>query len=173
DLPRLRLAVPRPKPQPQPAMVRHGGLRQPRQGTASLQTQEEGECIMRYRAPVVLALLLALSAGCQREAEDYISVDGKIVIFNIRLARAYYALTLNRKEATPDGAVVIAEFENPAGGEALVSRQKVFPNMKRIDLQSPDVECVVADRPYRISIRLEDQSGKILQTIDTTLSSTI
>lgn len=128
---------------------------------------------MRYRAPVVIALLLALSAGCQREAEDYISVDGKIFIFNIRLARAYYALTLNRKEATPDGAVVIAEFENPAGGEALVSRQKVFPNMKRIDLQSPDVECVVADRPYRISIRLEDQSGKILQTIDTTLSSTI
>ena len=40
--------------------------------------------------------LLALSAACQREKTEYISVQGKIFIFNIRLARAYYTLNLNR-----------------------------------------------------------------------------
>ena len=36
--------------------------------------------------PTLLAALLA--TGCQREAEDYVSVNGKVFIFNIRTARA-------------------------------------------------------------------------------------
>jgi hypothetical protein len=118
-------------------------------------------------------MLLALSASCQREKADYISVQGKIFIFNIRLARAYYALNLNRLEATPDNSVVRAEFEDPAGGPALVSEQKVFAKMTRIDLQSPDLNCVVADRPYKIHITLRGADGKVLQTLDTTLTSTL
>lgn len=117
--------------------------------------------------------LLALSASCQREKTDYISVNGKIFIFNIKLARAYYMLDLNRLQATPDNSVATAEFENPAGGPPLVTEQKVFPKMTRIDLQSPDVNCVVAGKPYKIHITLKDPDGNVLQTLDTTLASTL
>lgn len=127
------------------------------------------------RAVVIIAGLAALlvAAGCQRKAEDYITINGKVFIFNIRNARAFYMLTLNRLPATPDDAVVVVEFENPAGGPPLVKEQKVFPKMMRIDLQSPDVDCVVTDKPYNIHIVLRSADGKTLQTIDTTLNSTL
>jgi hypothetical protein len=117
--------------------------------------------------------MLALSASCQREKTDYFSINGKIFIFNIKLARAYYMLDLNRLKATPDNSVARAEFENPAGGPVLVTEQKVFPEMTRIDLQSPDINCVVADKPYKIHITLRDPDGKELQAMDTTLTSTL
>jgi hypothetical protein len=124
---------------------------------------------------VILSLLLAgtLLSSCQREPEDYISIKGKVFIFNIRLARAFYMLTLNRLPTTPDDAVVVAEFENPAGGPPLIKEQKVFPKMMRIDLQSPDVNCVVTGKPYKIRIMLKNAAGEELQTIDTTLNSTL
>jgi hypothetical protein len=121
--------------------------------------------------PALAALLV--TAGCQREAEDYVSINGKVFIFNIRYARAFYMLTLNRLPATPDDAVVVAEFENPAGGAPLIKEQKVFPKMTRIDLQSPDVDCVVTDKPYKIKIMVRSANGETLQTIDTTLVSTL
>lgn len=121
--------------------------------------------------PALAALLLA--GGCQREAADYITINGKVFIFNIRDARAFYMLTLNRLPATPDDAVVTAEFEDPAGGPPLVKEQKVFPKMARIDLQSPDIDCVVTDKPYNIHVVLKSAEGETLQTIDTTLNSTM
>ncbi|MDB5525585.1 MAG: hypothetical protein JWM58_3348 [Rhizobium sp.] len=128
---------------------------------------------MRKMLLLPALMLLALPASCQRENAEYISVQGKIFIFNIRLARAYYAINLNRLAATPDNSVVVAEFEDPAGGPPLVSEQKVFPKMTRIDLQSPDLNCIAADRPYKIHITLRDNGGKVLQTLDTTLKSTL
>ena len=121
--------------------------------------------------PALLAALLL--TACQREAPEYISINGKVFIFNVRLARAFYMLTLNRLEATPDDAVVIAEFEDPAGGPPLIKEQKVFPKMTRIDLQSPDVNCVVTGKAYKIKITLKSADGEALQTIDTTLNSTL
>lgn len=128
---------------------------------------------MRALIAIPVLALLAFAAGCQREAEDYISVNGKVFIFNIRNARAFYMLTLNRLPATPDGAVVVAEFENPAGGPPLVKEQKVFPKMTRIDLQSPDVDCVATGKPYKITVTLRSPEGGTLQTIETTLNSTL
>jgi hypothetical protein len=121
--------------------------------------------------PILLAGLL-LSA-CQREAEDYVTIKGKVFIFNVRLARAFYMLTLNRLEAMPNDAVVTAEFENPAGGPPLVKEQKVLAKTSRIDLQSPDVNCVVTGRPYKIKITVRSAAGETLQTLETTLNSTL
>lgn len=128
---------------------------------------------MRTRLFLPALILLGLAASCQRETIDYISIQGKIFIFNIRMAEAYYALNLNRLKAAPDNSVVTVEFENPAGGPPLVSEQKVFPKMTRIDLQSPRLNCVVTGKPYKIHITLKDADGTVLQTLDTTLTSTL
>ncbi|MDB5554243.1 MAG: hypothetical protein JWL86_4227 [Rhizobium sp.] len=124
---------------------------------------------------VVIPILLAglLLSACQREAEDYITIKGKVFIFNIRVASAFYMLTLNRLPITPDDAVVVVEFEDPAGGPPLVKEQKVFPKMTRIDLQSPDLNCVVTGKAYKIKITLKSADGEELQTINTTLNSTL
>jgi hypothetical protein len=124
-------------------------------------------------ASVPLLAAMLLLGGCQRATEDYITINGKVFIFNIRYARAFYMLTLNRLPATPDDAVVVAEFEDPAGGPPLVKEQKVFPRMTRIDLQSPDLNCIVTGRPYSIRIMLKSAQGETLQTIETTLISTL
>lgn len=128
---------------------------------------------MRTLATLSVLLALVFAGGCQREAEEHVSINGKVFIFNIRVARAFYMLTLNRLPSTPDDAVVTAEFEDPAGGPVLIKEQKVFPKMTRIDLQSPDIDCVVAGKPYRIHIVLRNAEGRELQTIDTTLTSTL
>lgn len=128
---------------------------------------------MRTLATMSVLLALMLAGGCQRAAEEYISINGKVFIFNIRVARAFYMLTLNRLPSTPDNAVVVVEFEDPAGGPPLVKEQKVFPRMTRIDLQSPDIDCVAVGKPYKIHIVLRDAEGRELQTIDTTLTSTL
>ena len=128
---------------------------------------------MRTIVAVTTLSLLVLASGCQRDDSDYVSINGKVFIFNVRLARAFYMLTLNRLASVPDDAVVRAEFENPAGGPVLVREQKVFPKMTRIDLQSPDLTCVVADRPYAIHITVKAADGTLLQTLDTTLTSTL
>jgi hypothetical protein len=119
------------------------------------------------------ALTVLALAGCQREDTDYLSINGKIFIFNVRLSKAYYTLNLNRLAGVPDGSMVTAEFENPAGGAPLSVTKKVFPKMTRIDFQSPDLDCIVADKPYAITITLRDPGDKEMQTIKTTLASTL
>ena len=40
-------------------------------------------------------------------------------------------------------------------------------------LESPPLTCVVKDRPYAVSIRIEDADGTVLQTIETTMTSSL
>lgn len=126
--------------------------------------------------PIVTALLLALAflVGCQREdIGEPLKLSGKIFIFNYRVAQATYVVTLARNGPLPEPSFVEASFENPAGGAALVTRSRIFPFWEKVSLESPPVHCVVKDRPYAISIRILDGSDTVLQTIETTLTSSL
>ncbi|KQV43378.1 MULTISPECIES: hypothetical protein [unclassified Rhizobium] len=117
--------------------------------------------------------LLALSA-CQRETSDEpLQLSGKIFVFNYRLAYATYMVTLNKKEPVPEGSVVVATFENPAGGEPLLLERKVFTKQEKIVLESPDVTCVRKQKPYAVTIELKGPDGDLLQTVKTTVTSTL
>ncbi|MET0597816.1 MAG: hypothetical protein ABWZ57_08095, partial [Mesorhizobium sp.] len=65
----------------------------------------------------------------------------------------------------------VATFENPAGGEAIVVRKPIWPNTDKTTIESPPLRCVVKDRPYKVSIVIEGPDGALLQTIDTTMTS--
>ena len=89
---------------------------------------------------LILLPLALLLAACQRETgPDPLKLSGKMFVFNYRLAYATYMVTLERTEPVPDGSVVKAEFENPAGGAPLTLERKLFPNLKRVALESPDI----------------------------------
>lgn len=117
-------------------------------------------------------LAFAVIGGCQREAdEQLVELSGRIFVFNYRVATASYLVTLRKTGHIPEGSVAEAAFENPSGGDALTTREKIFAIDDRITLESPHLHCVVKDKPYTVTISILDKSGKLLQKIDTSITS--
>jgi hypothetical protein len=126
---------------------------------------------------VVAALIAALAIGACRDTgkdsgDKLFEISGKIFLFNYRLARATYMVTLRPLQPMVDGQVAVASFQDPAGGAPLVVEQKVWPKLDKVTLESPALTCVVKDKPYAIAISIKDSDGTVLQKIDTTLMST-
>lgn len=126
---------------------------------------------MRKYLAILLPLALALAA-CQRETGgDPLKLTGKMFVFNYRLAYATYLVTLEQMAPLPDGTVVKAEFENPAGGAPLALERRIFPNLPKVVLESPDVTCVRKARPYKVTIAVVGPDGGRLQSIETQVTS--
>jgi hypothetical protein len=125
------------------------------------------------KAIAVLGICSALMTGCQREMEKMVEVTGHMFVFNYRVASATYLVTLRKTSPIPEGAVAVAEFENPAGGDPIVVREKVFPAWDKITLQSPGVHCVRKDKTYMVKIQLIDAAGKTLQDLQTQFVSDV
>ncbi|MBO0128134.1 hypothetical protein [Agrobacterium sp. OT33] len=120
---------------------------------------------------LIIAAALGLSA-CQRdEPREVAKVSGRMFVFNYRVAVATYLVTLQRIAPIRDGSKLEATFENPRGGPDLTTSDRIFPADEKIAVQSPPVECVKQDRPYRVTIRIKGPEGDILQTIETTIRS--
>jgi hypothetical protein len=134
----------------------------------------EGARFFRW---IVLSVFFAgaLGLGACRDAGegDYLNVSGKIFVFNYRIAQATYLLTLAKIRPLPDGSMLETTFENPAGGDPFIVRQKVWPTMDKITVESPPIKCVKANREYKVSMRLEDASGNLLQTIERKMISDV
>lgn len=127
----------------------------------------------RSRA-ILVSLFLApiMLAGCRDTGEgNLFEISGRLVVFNYREAKVAYVVTLNPLRPIGEGQKAITTFENPAGGDALVVTQKLLPSHKKVTIESPPLECVVKDRPYKVSIRIEGPDGGLLQAIDTTMIS--
>ncbi|AWM24333.1 hypothetical protein N181_04980 [Sinorhizobium fredii USDA 205] len=125
---------------------------------------------------IVLSTLIAAAAlaGCQRETgPDPLKLTGKMFVFNYRLAYATYTITLNKAEPVPDGSVVVATFENPAGGQPLTLTRKLFPKLDKVVLESPDITCVKKERPYAVTIEVKGPDGATLQKLETTVISDV
>jgi hypothetical protein len=129
--------------------------------------------IRRTALPAAILSLL-LIASCQRETEGKaVEVSGRLFVFNYRVAMANYLVTLRKLQPLPEGSFAEAVFENPKGGAALTAREKIFPIDDKISLQSTPVHCVVADRPYAVTIRIVAASGAVLQTLETSITSDV
>ena len=129
---------------------------------------------MKTRFAIALVIPVLLIAGCQRDdAKEPLAISGKLFNFNYRVATATYVLTLRRQAALPEESFVETMFENPAGGEPLMTREKIFPFWEKVSLQSPPVHCVVKNRPYHVAIRIVSTDGTLIQALDTTVTSTL
>lgn len=124
------------------------------------------------RALVVPALIAALAA-CRNEAGELFELSGRVFVFNPRVATATYVVTLRTLERAPEGAVAVAEFEDPAGGAPIVAEQKIWPGAAKVALESPPVYCIVKDRHYGVAIRIVAADGVVLQRLETTIVSTL
>ncbi|MBL8791330.1 MAG: hypothetical protein JNM45_12600 [Rhizobiales bacterium] len=122
---------------------------------------------------VLCATLVTLAACTDENRISYLDLQGRVFIFNPRLATATYVVTLAVRKAPPAGSKAVATFDNPAGGEPLRSEQKVRDGQARIDFESEPLQCVRKGRTYHFSVTLFDAAGKELQTVKSEITSTL
>lgn len=126
------------------------------------------------RATFALSALVSLAlAGCRESGGqgELFELSGRLFVFNYRVATVQYLVTLKPLKPVGEGEVAITTFENPAGGAAIVVRQKIWPLNDKVTINSPPLECVVKDRPYKVSIRIENAKGELMQALETTMAS--
>lgn len=120
----------------------------------------------------VAAAVVLLAAGCRDSSDgNLFELDGKIFVFNYRVATATYLINIKPTRPSGDDKVAVVSFENPAGGDAIVVREKIWPNTNKTTINSPPLNCIVKNKPYKVAIRVEDGKGALLQQIDTTVTS--
>jgi hypothetical protein len=128
----------------------------------------------RFLFPFALVAALGV-AGCRDTGEDgeFFEVSGKLFVFNYRVATATYLVTLNPLQPMREGQTAVATFQDPAGGEPIVVRQKIWPKLEKTTIESPPLRCVVKDKPYSVSIAIEEDGGEVVQKLDTTITSNL
>jgi hypothetical protein len=131
----------------------------------------QGSMITRMLAACVLLLL---SAGCrERPAGGYIELSGRIFVFNYRVATATYVVTFAKLQPIPEGASLVTVFDNPAGGPAIQVRQRVWPRLEKVAVESPPVFCIVKNKPYNFTATLFAPDGGKMQEISGTVTSSL
>jgi hypothetical protein len=114
------------------------------------------------------AILLALVAACSQGEDDgpYLEFLGGGFIFNYRLAEAEYGFVVKRLRRIPDGTLIEARLENPAGGAPFVLRETATWDRLEYVFRSPPVHGVKTGRDYRVELRLLDAAnGHVIATI--------
>ncbi|NGN44006.1 hypothetical protein G6N74_23345 [Mesorhizobium sp. CGMCC 1.15528] len=126
----------------------------------------------RLRLAFALLLLPAALAACRDSGKDALfELSGRLVVFNYREAKVTYLVNLVPLQPIAEGEKAVMTMDNPAGGEPIVVTQKLFPNHQKVTLESPPLECLVKDKPYKVAIRIEGAGGALLQGIETTMVS--
>ncbi|MDJ0942578.1 MAG: hypothetical protein QNJ30_03900 [Kiloniellales bacterium] len=100
------------------------------------------------------ALLVLLLAGCGEDQGPQVEFVGGGFILNYRQAEMTYGFVARIKGEPPEGSVLEAVFEDPAGGPPIVIRQKVLPTRRSYTFETRPVEAVRKDRDYQVELRL-------------------
>lgn len=122
-------------------------------------------------ASALLGLLGATSCRESGGEGEFFEVAGRLFVFNYRVATATYLINLVPLQPVEEGQTAVASFEDPAGGEDIVVRQRIWPKLAKTTLESPPLRCVVKDKSYRVAIRIEGPDGTVRQMIETTIAS--
>lgn len=94
--------------------------------------------------------------------KPYLVVTGGGFIFNYRVAEAFYGFSVTVQKPLEVGSIIVAQFEDPSGGESMVEQVRVNARTVNYSLRSPGVRGVKAAVPYEVVISLYDYSGKTL-----------
>ena len=113
-------------------------------------------------AVAVVAFIAGWMTRDDPAEKPYLEIVGGGFIFNYRVADVFYGFTAQVMKPVPVGSIIVAEFEDPAGGPPLVVEKRVNARTARYGLRSPTVHGVQADQPYKVSVRLYDWQRKEL-----------
>ena len=109
--------------------------------------------------------MLVLAVACTEGEGPYLEFLGGGFVFNYRLAEAEYGFVVKRLRRIPDGTIIEAQLENPAGGAPFVVRETASWDRLEYVFRSPPVRGIEAERDYRVEVRLIDPAdGRVLAT---------
>ncbi|MEX0956751.1 MAG: hypothetical protein WDZ83_16260 [Rhizobiaceae bacterium] len=116
---------------------------------------------LRLAAAGVALLAILFAAGWLTREDPankpFLEILGGGFVFNYRIADNFYGFTAVVKRPLESGSIIEAEFDNPAGGEPLVVRERVSPMTDRYALRTPPLHGVEAHKPYQVTIRVLDR----------------
>ena len=112
-------------------------------------------------------------AACGAQEGPYLEFLGGGFVFNYRLAEADYGFVVKRLRPLPEGAVLEARLENPAGGAPFVIRETASWDRLEYVFRSPPVRGVQAGRDYRVEVRVLDPGGTALARYARTFRSDV
>jgi len=127
-------------------------------------------CATNSRAAL---LALVLAGACSQDDGPYLEFLGGGFVFNYRLAEADYGFVVKRVRRLPEGTVIEARLEDPAGGEPFVLRQSARWDQLEYVFRSPPVRGVKAGRDYRVEVRLLEPGGRLLASYARTFRSDV
>lgn len=92
-------------------------------------------------------------------ARPYLKFTGGGFVFNYRIAEIFYGFTARIVRPIDVGTVLEAEFEDPAGGDPIVVRQRIGSRVPTLTMRTPAVTGVVKGRSYKVVVRLRRREG--------------
>jgi hypothetical protein len=117
--------------------------------------------------------MLAALAACSDDSGPYLELQGGGFIFNYRIAEATMGLVAVPVRALPENATVEARFENPAGGPPIVLDEKALSTTAKFAFTTPPLTGIVADKDYKVTLRLLDADGKEVEKIEKNFRSQV
>lgn len=110
---------------------------------------------------MLLVALTATLSGCADDPDrPYLEFAGGGFIYNYRLATADYGFVVRRVKKIPDGSIIEAELEDPAGGPPIILRQTTEWTRLSYKFETPPVKGIEAGRDYRVEVRLIDPGSR-------------
>ena len=110
---------------------------------------------MRKATLVCLMIAGIFLGACGDEADrPYLEFTGGGFIFNYRIGEAFYGFVAKPARKIPEGTEIVAEFENPAGGDPITVKQTAKPSQLQYMFRTPGVQGVVKDRAYSVIVKL-------------------
>jgi hypothetical protein len=119
------------------------------------------------------AVILALAA-CEDGGGPAASFAGGGFVFNYRIGEAFYGVVISTKGKLPEGAIIRAQFENPAGGPAIVVQDDYHDGQRKYMLRTPALKGIKKNVPYRVVVEIIDKSGvPVIERLEKTIKSDI
>lgn len=100
------------------------------------------------------ALALALAASACGEDGDYLEIKGGGFVFNYRIAEARYGLVAEARRPLPEGSLVVATFEDPAGGAPFRIEKTPGTGQWKYVFDTPPLHGVRKGRPYAATLEI-------------------
>ena len=123
---------------------------------------------------LLLSAAIVALAACEDGGGPAASFAGGGFVFNYRIGEAFYGVVISTKGKLPDGAVIQAQFENPAGGPAIVVKEIFRQGQRKYMLRTPALKGIKKDVPYRIVVEIHDKSGApVIEPLEKTVKSDI
>jgi hypothetical protein len=122
--------------------------------------------------PVSALAAVFLLIGCDGDKGPYFSFAGGGFVANYRIGEVYYGFVAKPERRLPEGSVVEARLEDPAGGPEIVIDTPTRSGQLQYMFRTPPVKGVRKDKDYRVELRLLDgPQGAVLGSVSRTFRS--